>query len=364
MDELEQQGGRNAARLRSRQKAWVILGAAWWLLAARVDLDAQSFAAELPDAPSALMLSGRVAGQRHAVAVEAQNRAPSVPESPPQNTPQPTTPDSSLPFPPATATPAAQAPSVTPPLLGQASAQVPSGQTESAKLPPCPNHAHAQHRPVIFLPATQTGCEDQLQLIVDTGYVEPLSNRQKGVLAVRSVTDPFNFLTIAAFSGFSVAANAHSVYGPGLAGWGRLTGYSLAEDIQGTFTEVYLIPVLAHEDPRYHRMPHASIRRRMEHALIHTFVSQHDDGSLMPNYATLINYPLSAEISNLYVPGIGTNGSATAKRVLVGYATDPVGPLVAEFLPDVARRIHIHIVFAQQILNAIALGSGAQSSSY
>ncbi len=214
------------------------------------------------------------------------------------------------------------------------------------------------------MPATQPGCEDQLQLIVETGYVKPLSDKEKGVLAIRSVTDPFNLLTIATFSAVSVAADAHTVYGPGFAGWGRLSGYSLAEDIQGTFTGVYLIPVLAHEDPRYHRMPRATIRRRIEHALIHTFVSQHDDGSLMPNYATLINYPLSAEISNFYVPDIGTNASATAKRVLVGYATDPIGPLVGEFLPDVAKRVHIHIVFAQQILNAIALGSGAQPSSY
>jgi hypothetical protein len=111
-------------------------------------------------------------------------------------------------------------------------------------------------------------------------------------------------------------------------------------------------------------MPRATIRRRIEHALIHTVVSQHDDGSLMPNYATLINYPLSAEISNLYVPDIGTNASSTAKRVLVGYATDPIGPLVAEFLPDFAKRVHIHIIFAQQILNRNALGSGAQPSSF
>ena len=78
----------------------------------------------------------------------------------------------------------------------------------------------------------------------------------------------------------------------------------------------------------------------------------------MLNYATLINYPLSAEISNLYVPSLPTNAPSTFKRVALGYATDPVGPLVAEFLPDFAKRVHIHIVFAQQILNRIALGSG------
>ena len=42
---------------------------------------------------------------------------------------------------------------------------------------------------------------------------------------------------------------------------------------------------------------------------------------------------------------------------------DPVGPLVAEFLPDLARRVHIHIVFAQQILNRIALGNNNAANS-
>jgi hypothetical protein len=84
----------------------------------------------------------------------------------------------------------------------------------------------------------------------------------------------------------------------------------------------------------------------------------------MPNYATLINYPLSAEISNLYVPNIGTNAPSTAKRVIAGFATDPIGPLVAEFLPDVAKRVHIHIIFVQQILNHMAPGAGEGSSSF
>ncbi|MGA7158692.1 MAG: hypothetical protein WBY53_17735 [Acidobacteriaceae bacterium] len=235
---------------------------------------------------------------------------------------------------------------------------------KAEKLPPCSTRSHDRAIPIIFLPSTEPTCEDQLQLIVDTGYIRPLTSTQKGVLAIRALIDPFNLLTIATFSGISVAANSHSVYGPGLRGWGKLSGYSLAEDAQVDLTGIYVIPSLVHEDPRYHRMPKASVGRRIAHALIHTVVSQHDDGALMPNYATLINIPLSAEISNLYVPDIGTNAPDTAKRVLVGYATDPIGPLVAEFLPDFAKRVHVHIIFAQQILNRLALGSGASSSSY
>ncbi len=370
MSELVRLGGWNAWRRLPKHAALGILTTACCLLPLTADMHAQ-FSEDLPDAPSAL-LSGGAAGHPDAVAVKARDVALSVPDAAPQNAAQQTPQNPKTPTNPAES-PAPLLPGAAPSAVPVApsgsqifveGSQTPSGQAESAKLPPCPKHMHSRHLPIIFLPETQPGCEDQLQLIVETENVKPLSVREKGVLAVRSVIDPFNLLTIAGFSAISTAADAHTAYGPGFPGWGRLSGYSLAEDIQGTFTGVYLIPVLVHEDPRYHRMPRATIRRRIEHALIHTFIAQHDDGSLMPNYATLINYPLSAEISNLYVPDIGTNASSTAKRVLAGYATDPVGPIVAEFLPDVAKRIHIHIIFAQQILNAIALGSGAQPSSY
>jgi hypothetical protein len=327
MRDLEQQGTKNVSRLSGRHEALTMLAVLWLCMAPGAG--AQSAKDALPDAPSALLFGGSSAAQN------------TQPQTQPQ---QPQTPSA-----PSVLVPAAQAPAA------------PLGPTTVL---PCPKRERKRNFPIIFAPSTQPTCQDPLQLIVDTGYVPPLTSKQKGILAIRAVIDPFNLLTIATFSGISVAADSHSVYGPGFPGWGRLAGYSLAEDVQGDFTGIYVIPSLAHEDPRYHRMPKATVSRRIEHALIHTFVSQHDDGSLMPNYATIINVPFSAEISNLYVPEIGTNAPDTAKRVLVGYATEPVGPLVAEFLPDFAKRVHIHIVFAQQLLNRIALGSGAPSSSY
>jgi hypothetical protein len=74
----------------------------------------------------------------------------------------------------------------------------------------------------------------------------------------------------------------------------------------------------------------------------------------MPNYATLLTNPICAEISNLYVPGINGNGPSTVERIMTGYATDPIDNLVTEFLPDVARRIHIRIIFVQRVLNQVS----------
>jgi hypothetical protein len=317
------------------------------LLAMPARLHGQRFDPNLPDAPSAVLAAAMDDGTLR-ISSSAVDSSPTLTAQ--NQTPNPTP---------------AQAPQPPlPPYIAAPGTQPTPDQARSASLPPCQRHGVAPV-PIIFLPETGSGCqrEDQLQLIVETGTVRPLTPTEKGILAAREVTDPFNLLTIVAFSGISVAANAHSDYGPGFRGWGKLIGYSLAEDIQGEFTGTYALPVIFHEDPRYHRMPGKPFARRMAHALIHTVVSQHDDGRLMPNYATLINYPLSAEISNLYVPGLPTNAKSTAKRVALGYATDPVGPIVAEFLPDFAKRVHIHIVFAQQILNRLAQGNTTGGNS-
>jgi len=199
--------------------------------------------------------------------------------------------------------------------------------------------------------------ENPIEPIVTSTHVPPLSSKQKGQLAIRDFIDPFNFVTIAGYSALVVATNSHTAYGSGFEGFGKLTGYGLAEDAQGEFLQTYAIPSLVHEDPRYHRMPSASIKRRVWHAVKHTFVSEHDDGRPMPNYATLLTYPLSAELSNLYVPGIQRDAPSTARRIGIGIATDPAGALVAEFLPDVAKKIHIHILFVQEILNKAIVGS-------
>ena len=102
-------------------------------------------------------------------------------------------------------------------------------------------------------------------------------------------------------------------------------------------------------------MPTATFPRRLLHAVSRTVIAQSDYGPSMPNYATLLTYPIASEISNLYVPGIQSNGPSTVTRIFIGYALDPVNNIVTEFLPDVAKHVHVRIIFVQQILNQIAV---------
>lgn len=192
------------------------------------------------------------------------------------------------------------------------------------------------------------------QRFLNTSVVLPLTSRQKGYLAIHNLTDPANLLTIVALSGFTIAVDSDSPYGPGLKGFGKNTGVSLLQDATGEFFGAFLIPSITHQDPRYFRMPRASIPRRIGHAVSRTFVANHDDGSLMPNYANLFGYPISAELSNLYVPGIHADPASTIQRIATGLATDPANNLITEFLPDVAKHISIRIIFVQRILNQVA----------
>lgn len=192
------------------------------------------------------------------------------------------------------------------------------------------------------------------QRFLGTDVSIPLTPREKGYLAIHNLTAPASLVTTVAVSGLTIGIDSHTAYGPGWKGFGKNAGVSLLQNATGEFFGTFLIPTVAHQDPRYYRMAKGSIPRRFLHAVSRTVVAQNDDGSLMPNYATLLTYPISAELSNLYVPGIHADASSTMARIVTGLAIDPANNLIAEFLPDVARHINIRIIFVQRILNQVA----------
>jgi hypothetical protein len=192
------------------------------------------------------------------------------------------------------------------------------------------------------------------QRFLTSNIVIPMTWQQKGYLALHDLTDPANFGTILGISAITVGADSHSAYGPGLKGFAYSVGVSVSQDATGLFFGAFAIPVIAHQDPRYFRMPHAHFAKRVVYSISRTVVSRSDSGKSMPNYATLLTYPIGAELANLYVPGIHPDGPSTVARIFTGYALDPANNLINEFLPDVASHVHVRIIFVQRILNNVA----------
>jgi hypothetical protein len=207
-----------------------------------------------------------------------------------------------------------------------------------SELPPCPP------QPLINF----------YQRFINGPDVKPLTPKEKARLAVKNVLDPFNAVTILGNAAIAVGSDSHSDYGPGMHGFAKVVGVSYSEDMTGEFFGTFLIPSLVHQDPHYHRMPHASIRRRIFHAVAQVFWTQGDNGKGMVNYANLAGFPIDLEIANLYVPGERTNLPSTATRYASGLALAPTDNFITEFLPDLARRIHVRVVLVQRIINQVA----------
>jgi hypothetical protein len=101
-------------------------------------------------------------------------------------------------------------------------------------------------------------------------------------------------------------------------------------------------------------MPKASIPHRVGHAALAVVWTNGDNGKGMLNYGNLVGFAIVDEISNLYVPGRATNLPASAARYGTGLAFAPTDNLITEFLPDVARHIHVQVVIVQRIINQVA----------
>jgi len=184
--------------------------------------------------------------------------------------------------------------------------------------------------------------------------VKPLTPDEKLHLAAHNLLDPFNLLTIGGEAAISVADNSHSPYGPGLPGWRRYVGVSFTQDLTGEFFGTFLIPTLVHQDPHYHREPTGTIKHRIAHAALQVLWTQGDNDRSMINWANIAGFAIDDEIGNLYVPGQATRASATVSRYFVGLATAPADNYVTEFLPDIARHIHVQIVVIQRVINQVA----------
>jgi hypothetical protein len=185
--------------------------------------------------------------------------------------------------------------------------------------------------------------------------VKPMTVEEKGRLAVVNVMDPFNLLTIFGTAAISIAANSHTLYGPGVHGWAESSGVSFTQDMTGQFFGTFLIPSITHTDPHYHRRPDMTLGHRIWHCVYQTFWQRADNRKETFNYSQIFTPAIGIALSNLYVPGLQTHFSADAERYGVDLATAPIDNFITEFVPSIAARIHTHVVFLERIINRVAV---------
>ena len=141
---------------------------------------------------------------------------------------------------------------------------------------------------------------------------QPMTTPLKFKLALRSLIDPVQFLSVAATAGLELKANTYSGYGTGIQAYGKLYGTAFADSVDSRMLGGAILPSLFHQDPRYFYQGSGSIGSRTRHAIASAFLTRGDkSGRNQLNYSHLLGTLAAAGISNAYRPDVNRGAGIT-----------------------------------------------------
>lgn len=167
------------------------------------------------------------------------------------------------------------------------------------------------------------------------GQARPLRPSQKFNLWFHSAVDPFTFGIAAIDAGIEQAQDTYPEYSQGVEGYAKRFGAAYADNVDGNFWGNAVLPSLLHQDPRYFRLGHGSVKRRLGYALLSTVRCKGDNGSWQPSYSNIGGNLIGGAISNWYYPASERGVGLTLERGFTVTAEGALGALAFEFYPDV-----------------------------
>lgn len=169
----------------------------------------------------------------------------------------------------------------------------------------------------------------------------PLTTAEKFRLEFRSATDPYTFTIAAIVAGFGEADDSDTGFGWGPGGFGKRAAAAYGDNVIGNTIGNAILPSILHQDPRYFRLGHGSVRHRFFYAVATAFICRHDTTRKWePNYSNVLGNMIAGEISNFYYPGEtkGSVGHAVGTGLTVTFE-GTFGSTLEEFWPDISRKL-------------------------
>ena len=167
-----------------------------------------------------------------------------------------------------------------------------------------------------------------------------LTAGEKMRLAFRAAIDPANIAVASLVAGYGEAADSDSGFPWGASGFGERVGAKYLDIFDGTILSNGIFPALFRQDPRYFRMGHGSMRRRVLYAMATTVICKHDNtGKWELNYSNVLGNIASGAISNLYYPAQESGLGLTISNGLIVTAEGTGGAIFQEFWPDLSRKL-------------------------
>lgn len=166
-----------------------------------------------------------------------------------------------------------------------------------------------------------------------------LTPGEKFRLQFRAAIDPYTFTIATIVAGLGEAQDSDTGLGWGPGGFAERAAAAYGDNVIGNTLGNALLPSILHQDPRYFRLGHGSIRHRFLYAFATTFMCKHDNTHKWePNYSNVLGNMIAGEISTLYYPN---NKSGATQAIETGFTVTLEGSFgseLQEFWPDISRK--------------------------
>jgi hypothetical protein len=159
----------------------------------------------------------------------------------------------------------------------------------------------------------------------------PLTAKLKYHLALKTSTDAFTVLGVAAFAAINQAGDTPN-YPQGWAGYGERFGAAAADGVSDIMIGGAILPSLLHQDPRYFYQGTGSTKSRVFHAISSPFLCHGDNGRLQPNYSSIGGDLGSSALSNLYYPASDRGTGLVFQNFAITTGERMLSSLVQEFV--------------------------------
>ena len=222
-----------------------------------------------------------------------------------------------------------------PPVAPPAQQNVHAGATQAPASPSSEGQLKAEEKQRLLgiMPAFNT---------VESGEAVPLKPSQKFSLWYHAAIDPFTFAISGIDAGIEQAEDTYPEYRQGTVGFAKRFGASYADNVDGNFWGNAVLPVVLHQDPRYFRLGHGSIKFRLWYAALSTVRCKSDSGKWQPNISNVGGNLIGGTISNLYYPASDRGLGLIFERGFTVTGEGAFGALAFEFYPDLIKLYKRH----------------------
>jgi len=165
-----------------------------------------------------------------------------------------------------------------------------------------------------------------------------LTAGQKIGLAFRSATDPVTLAAGSLAAGYHEALGDDAGFGWGAEGYFKRSDAAYLDAFDGNIIGNGFLPALLHQDPRYFRMGHGTIRHRILYALAAQVVCRHDNTGKWEPKSKVGGNIIAGAISNLYYPSQNSGWGQTISNGTIVTAEGGIGSIFQELWPDISRK--------------------------